>query len=997
MIAKILKLFAGSHYKKFYKKARPIVQKINELEKQYQSLSDEQLKAKTLEFKKRYADGESLDSILPEAFATVKNAARRLCGKKITVCGHEIEWQMVHYDVQLIGGMALHKNMIAEMATGEGKTLVATLPLYLNAITGKGCHLVTVNEYLAKRDSEWMGYLYNFLGLSVSWIYNMQDMEEKAKAYQADITYGTASEFGFDYLRDNGMASSVQTQVQRGHYFCIVDEVDSILIDEARTPLIISGPVQDDREPPYNKLKPLIEKVVRLQTHLCNKLIGEVQAAFKENPDVDEATVIKMWQVKLGAPKNRILMQLMEDGALRKKLDKLDAEMAADFRKNERFKFKEELYYVIDEKQHTSDLTELGRNAIHPENPDAFVLPDLPTIFMEIDADKSMTPQQKQEAKLREEDKFIALSEDIHCISQLLRAYSIYERDVEYVVQDGKVHIVDPNTGRIMYGRRWSEGLHQAVEAKEGVKIEKETKTYATITIQNYFRLYEKLAGMTGTAETEAQEFHDIYGLNVMAIPTNKPCMRKDSNDIIYKTRREKYNAAIDEIEAAHRRGQPILVGTASVEASELLSRMLKRKNVPHTVLNAKHHQQEAEIIAHAGEKGAVTIATNMAGRGTDIKLGEGVEELGGLYVLGTERHEARRIDRQLRGRCARQGDRGYSKFMISLEDDLMRKFGNSTMAKILNKTFQEGAPLDHPLLNRSIETAQKTVENQNYSIRKRLLQYDDVLNKQREIIYGIRNSVLNEESSRNTVFDLINDELDERIASLALNEETESDTELQTLCSWVTSRFPIAILPEQLKGKTPEKMRETIFAEIQAVYKIREDVEDPEALKAIEKFVLLRALDKNWQDHLTEMEDLRRSIGLRGYGQRDPLNEYKSEAYKYFDSLMGKIRNDVCLGIFRSASSLEVLQTMIARVQQKVHAHGNQIEAAADKPAAVAPEPKKKEIKLPKIETHIELPKIGRNDMVTISKNGQTQTIKFKKAEHLIREEGWLLKEWHK
>lgn len=997
MIAKILKLFAGSHYKKFYKKARPIVQKINELEKQYQSLSDEQLKAKTLEFKKRYADGESLDSILPEAFATVKNAARRLCGKKITVCGHEIEWQMVHYDVQLIGGMALHKNMIAEMATGEGKTLVATLPLYLNAITGKGCHLVTVNEYLAKRDSEWMGYLYNFLGLSVSWIYNMQDMEEKAKAYQADITYGTASEFGFDYLRDNGMASSVQTQVQRGHYFCIVDEVDSILIDEARTPLIISGPVQDDREPPYNKLKPLIEKVVRLQTHLCNKLIGEVQAAFKENPDVDEATVIKMWQVKLGAPKNRILMQLMEDGALRKKLDKLDAEMAADFRKNERFKFKEELYYVIDEKQHTSDLTELGRNAIHPENPDAFVLPDLPTIFMEIDADKSMTPQQKQEAKLREEDKFIALSEDIHCISQLLRAYSIYERDVEYVVQDGKVHIVDPNTGRIMYGRRWSEGLHQAVEAKEGVKIEKETKTYATITIQNYFRLYEKLAGMTGTAETEAQEFHDIYGLNVMAIPTNKPCMRKDSNDIIYKTRREKYNAAIDEIEAAHRRGQPILVGTASVEASELLSRMLKRKNVPHTVLNAKHHQQEAEIIAHAGEKGAVTIATNMAGRGTDIKLGEGVEELGGLYVLGTERHEARRIDRQLRGRCARQGDRGYSKFMISLEDDLMRKFGNSTMAKILNKTFQEGAPLDHPLLNRSIETAQKTVENQNYSIRKRLLQYDDVLNKQREIIYGIRNSVLNEESSRNTVFDLINDELDERIASLALNEETESDTELQTLCSWVTSRFPIAILPEQLKGKTPEKMRETIFAEIQAVYKIREDVEDPEALKAIEKFVLLRALDKNWQDHLTEMEDLRRSIGLRGYGQRDPLNEYKSEAYKYFDSLMGKIRNDVCLGIFRSASSLEVLQTMIARVQQKVHAHGNQIEAAADKPATVAPEPEKKEIKLPKIETHIELPKIGRNDMVTISKNGQTQTIKFKKAEHLIREEGWLLKEWHK
>ncbi len=990
MIAKILKLFAGSHYKKFYKKARPIVAKINELETQYQSLTDDQLKAKTDEFKARIAKGETLESILPEAFAVVKNAARRLCGKKIIVCGHEIEWQMVHYDVQLIGGIALHQNMIAEMATGEGKTLVATLPLYLNALTGKGCHLVTVNEYLARRDSEWMGYLYNFLGISVSWIYNMQDMAEKAQAYKADITYGTASEFGFDYLRDNGMASSAETQVQRPHYYCIVDEVDSILIDEARTPLIISGPVQEEREAPYNQLKPLIEKVVKLQNHFCNRLINEVKDAA-DLGKVDENIIIKMWQVKLGAPKNRILRQLMENGDLRKKLDKLDMEMAADFRKVERFKYKEELYYVIDEKQHTSDLTERGRTAVHPENPDAFVLPDLPTIFMEIDADQNLSPQQKQQKKMAAEDEFIRLSEDIHCISQLLRAYSIYEKDIEYVVQDGKVHIVDPNTGRIMYGRRWSEGLHQAVEAKEGVQIEKETKTYATITIQNYFRLYEKLAGMTGTAETEAQEFHDIYGLNVMAIPTNKPCQRVDKNDVIYKTRREKFNAAIAEIEVAHSRGQPVLVGTASVEASEVLSRMLKRKNIGHTVLNAKHHEQEAEIVAQAGQKGAVTIATNMAGRGTDIKLGEGVNELGGLYVLGTERHESRRIDRQLRGRCARQGDNGLSKFLVSLEDDLLRIFGSGPLARILNNTFQEGAPLDHPLLNRSIERAQKTVENQNYSMRKRLLQFDDVLNKQREIIYGLRNECMHSETPRKLVFDFIIDELDERIANITPSGGFPEEKDLQELCSWVTSRIPIAIIPEQLTGKQPEEMRDVIMHELGEVYKIREEVENPEALTAIERFVVLHSLDKNWQDHLTEMEDLRRSIGLRGYGQKDPLNEYKSEAFKYFEVLIGKIRNDVLVGLFRSASSLEVLQSMLEKLQSKTSLSSPESEKQ-NLVEQVQPQKKPEpELKIPKIE----LPKIGRNDTVTISKGGEVQELKFKKAERLIKEEGWTLVKW--
>ena len=991
MIQQIFKLFAGSHYKRFYKKARPIVAKINALEQSYQSLTDEQLKAKTEEFKERYKKGESLDSLLPEAFAVVKNASRRLCGTKVVVCEHEIEWNMIHYDVQLIGGIALHKNMIAEMATGEGKTLVSTLPLYLNALTGNNCHLVTVNEYLAKRDSQWMGYLFKFLGLTVDWIYNMQPTEEKQAAYKADITYGTASEFGFDYLRDNGMASSKESLVQNGHYYCIVDEVDSILIDEARTPLIISGPVQEEREPPFMRLKPMIEKVVRAQHKLCNSLAQDVKTAVDEGKPLDEELVLKLWQVKIGMPKNRILRQLMESGEIRKKLDKFDMEMASDFRKEDRFRFKEELFYAIDEKQQQSDLTEKGRNTVCPEDPDAFVLPDLPTEFVEIDSKEDLTPQQRQELKLKAEDRFIALSEDIHAISQLLKAYSLYEKDVEYVVQDGKVHIVDQNTGRIMYGRRWSEGLHQAVEAKEGVRIEAETKTYATITIQNYFRLYKKLAGMTGTAETEAQEFHDIYALDVMAIPTNKPCRRVDFNDLIYKTRREKFNAAIKEIQAAYSRGQPVLVGTASVEASELLSRMLRRVNIPHNVLNAKNHEKEAEIVARAGEKYSVTIATNMAGRGTDIRLGEGVEELGGLYVLGTERHESRRVDRQLRGRCARQGDRGCSKFLLSLEDDLVRKFANASLvSRILDKTFQDGDVLEHPLLNRSIEKAQKTVEGQNYSIRKRLLKYDDVLNKQREIIYGIRNDILASDTPRSVVMDLIHDEIDSHLDGIVASGRVETE-KLPEFAGWLTSRFPIPVTAETLKDKSPDEVRKIISDEIDAVYKIREEVEDPEALKMIERYVVLRALDRNWQDHLTEMEELRRSVGLRGYGQKDPLNEYKSEAFNYFESLIGKIRNDVCIGIFRSASSIEVLQSMIERLQNKMRLSSPASERQNQQPAAHANQGARKEIRLPSVT--VEIPKIGRNEMVTITRGGVEQTMKFKKAEPLIRDEGWTLK----
>ncbi|MDR1590994.1 MAG: preprotein translocase subunit SecA, partial [Puniceicoccales bacterium] len=772
MIGKFLKLFSGRHYKKFLRKCQPKVKAIYSYEVEYKKLEESQLCEKTMEFMGRYQRGESLDSLLPEAFSLVKEGARRLFGRTIEVCGHEIEWNMIHYDVQLIGGIALHENRIAEMATGEGKTLVATLPLYLNALTGRNCQLATVNDYLARRDSEWMGYLYNLLGLSVGCIQSGMDSEERHEQYSCNITYGTSSEFGFDYLRDNGLASSLEEQVQKDHYFCIVDEIDSILIDEARTPLIISGPSFEESEAPYLEIKALVEKVVVLQQAMCNKLIDEARDLLGTDSQNEDAYK-KLWKVKQGMPKNRQFMRLLENGAYAKKLDKFDLEIGADINREMRTELKEELYFTIDEKGHQVDLSEIGRTALYPKDPDAFVLPDLPAIYSEIDGNYGMNPEEKLSKKQAAEAIFIEKSEKIHCLHQLLRAYSLYNRDEEYVIQDGKVIIVDENTGRAMPGRRWSEGLHQAVEAKEGVKVEKESKTYATITIQNYFRMYEKLAGMTGTAETEAQEFYDIYKLNVMAIPTNRPCCRIDHNDVIYKTRREKYAAVLETIKEAHQKQQPVLVGTASVEASELLSRMLRLEKIQHTVLNAKFHEKEAEIVANAGQLGAVTISTNMAGRGTDIRLDEGVAELGGLFVIGTERHESRRVDRQLRGRCARQGDPGVSRFFISLEDNLMRLFaGSGPMAAILDRNFQEGDVLEHPLLNRSIESAQKKVEAYNYSVRRRLLQYDDVLNKQREIIYNMRNQVLAAENIRALLFSLIEDEITAQLSACLLTKK---------------------------------------------------------------------------------------------------------------------------------------------------------------------------------------------------------------------------------
>jgi len=1022
MLSFILKRFAGRHYKKFLETCRPIVVRINELEKSYQALTDDQLRAKTDEFRERLKNGETLDQILPEAFAAAKNGARRLVGRKIMVCEHELTWDMVHFDVQLIGGMALHQGKIAEMATGEGKTLVATLPLYLNSLTGRNTQLVTVNDYLARRDSEWMGHLYNFLGVSVGCIQQQMAPNLRREMYGRNITYGTASEFGFDYLRDNGMATRKEDQVQRDHWFCIVDEVDSILIDEARTPLIISGPAPIEREQPFTRLKPGVESLVNDQARLCNKLAAEARAAL-EKPDLDPedrtAALRKLYQVKTGNPKNKQLLRLMETPEWRKLLDKMDTEVNSDLNKDEGYRLKEDLYYVIDERQHQADLTEIGRTRLRPDNPDAFMLPDLATEFSELDKDTAQAPEDREARKLASQQRYADVSEEIHSISQLLRAYSLYERDVEYVVTpapDSKVLIVDENTGRVMPGRRWSDGLHQAVEAKEGVAIERETRTYATITIQNYFRMYEKLAGMTGTAETEATEFNDIYRLSVQVIPTNQPCIRHDRNDSIFKTRRDKYAAVVREIEAANKRGQPVLVGTTSVESSEVLSRMLKRTGVIHTVLNAKFHQQEAEIVSRAGLRGAVTIATNMAGRGTDIKLGEGVrfkvahrpeaeaggkgggryiltepatgetKELaadseaaaalqlkpasvvtGGLFVIGTERHESRRVDRQLRGRCSRQGDPGLTKFFLSLEDDLMRLFLQGNLAsRLMEGSMKDGEELEHPWLNRSIESAQKKVEQQNYSIRKRLLQYDDVLNQQREVIYGIRNGAIHADRPKDIIFEQVEEEIATRLDAAGFEAKGRSDqAAIDSVTGWINAHFPISLRGEELAGGETTALTALVIERVKKAYALKESAEEPEALGALERYVVINAIDHHWQEHLTEMEELRKAIGLRSYGQKDPLVEYKSEAYTYFEELMRNVRLQICTGLFRSASNLESFENMLSILAHSVRTQGPEDASATAvaAPVAAAAAVAEPEIQLPKVTIRRETPKVGRND----------------------------------
>jgi preprotein translocase subunit SecA len=974
MINWILKKIVGSKNQRDIKRMRPSVERINQLEEQFRTLTDDQLREKTAAWKEQLGKIEDpeerqrmLDEILPEAFAVVKNGARRLVGRTLDVCGHPVEWNMVHFDVQLIGGMVLHKGKIAEMATGEGKTLVATLPLYLNALAGRGAHLVTVNDYLALRDSEWMGALYRFLGLTVGCIQHDQPPDVRRAQYACDITYGTNSEFGFDYLRDNGMAQSKAAQVQRGYHFAIVDEVDSILIDEARTPLIISGPATVSTHQ-YDQFKPLVEQLVRKQTLLCNRLMTEADELFAAGKS-DEAGRL-LFKVKLGQPRNKGLLRMMEDAEKRRALDKAELSFYSDAQKQELFNLKEELFFTMDERAHESDLSEIGREFLNPNEPDAFVLPDLMTAFADIDNRKDLDDAGKAAEKAKLQAMCDKQSERIHNISQLLRAYCLYEKDVQYVVEENKVIIVDEFTGRKMSGRRWSDGLHQAVEAKEGVQIDRETQTLATITIQNYFRLYRKLGGMTGTAETEANEFHDIYKLDVNVIPTNRPVLRNDQNDRIYKTRREKFNAVIQEVRAAHGKGQPVLVGTVSVEASETLSRLLRREGIPHSVLNARYHLQEADIVARAGQLGTVTIATNMAGRGTDIKLGPGVTELGGLYVLGTERHESRRIDRQLRGRCARQGDPGTTRFYVSFEDDLMRNFGAADrMTKIMERFgMQEGEELEHSWLNRSVETAQKRVEQRNYLARRRTLEFDDVMNKQREVVYGLRNEAIEMENPRQLVYEIMDEAVPVKVSGFLEGDDEEPN--YAGLIHWINVTFPLGLTAERAEfdKKTPQEASDFLIQQIKTSYELKCSHEEPMAVTVMERYILLNAIDRLWQEHLYAMDALREAVGLRVHAQKDPLIEYKNEAYEMFVELMGNIKNEVLNNLFRSTSNLMAFEKFLASLP--AHLMGQNDPMAPRPPAALqsqptpatrAPEPASD----PKIGITLrkEAPRAGRND----------------------------------
>lgn len=942
----LLKKIIGTKNERDLKKIRPFVARINAIETEYQSLSDEQLKAKTAEFRQRLADGATLDDLLPEAFAAVKNACRRLVGQPIQVTGTELTWDMVPFDTQLIGGIVLHQGLIAEMATGEGKTLVATMPVYLNALPGKGVHVVTVNDYLARRDSEWMGAVYTYLGLTVGCIQNSMPPDERRRHYENDITYGTNSEFGFDYLRDN-MAMRPDDMVQREYHYAVVDEIDSILIDEARTPLIISGPAPHTPQQ-YTEFKPRVERLVRQQKELCNRLIKEAKA-FLEADEIEEAQLL-LYQVSQGMPRNPQLLELMEEPAKRRLVEKINDSMLTDMRKEEARALREELFFVIDEKGHDANLTEKGSLSLSPEDPDAYMVPDLVSALAELDGKTEMSADDKVKKRQELQQVFTDKSERIHAIDQLIRAYCVYEKDVQYVVQDNQVVIVDENTGRLMAGRRWSDGLHQAVEAKEGVKIERETQTLATITIQNYFRMYEKLSGMTGTAETEADEFHQIYKLDVVVIPTNRPVRRMDNNDQIYKTLREKYNAVIEEIKDCHLRKQPVLVGTISVETSELISRMLRRENIPHNVLNAKNHQREAEIVTRAGQLGGVTIATNMAGRGTDIKLGEGVvylprevitsqialgdkyegkalrehlkEKPCGLHVIGTERHESRRIDRQLRGRCARQGDPGSSRFYISLEDDLMRLFGSDRISGIMEKLgIEEGEVLEHPWLNRSIERAQRRVEQQNFSIRKRTLEYDDVMNTQREIIYGFRSEVLRAEDPREHLLDVAEEVISGKAAEAVAGGNDDAFAEFVL---WANTAFPLGLKSEEVEAfrAHEDALTTEVLDRVKEAYELKVQSEHPDGLKMLERMIVIQAVDTHWQEYLRGMDALRQGVGLRAYGQRDPLVEYKHEAFEMFSQLMDRIKGDVANRMFRFATSMTSYENFLRALPRTAAVH---------------------------------------------------------------------------
>ena len=1112
----ILKTFIGDKTKKDLKNINPLVTEIKSFENQLQVLSNDELRAKTGYFKKQIAiargpfdekivtlleevkatpdldekekiyqqvdeeneaarivSEEILNQILPEAFAVVKETARRfkenenlevsasandreianlkpyvklkgdhaIWENSWDAAGKPITWDMVHYDVQLIGGIVLHQGKIAEMQTGEGKTLVATLPVYLNALTGKGVHLVTVNDYLAKRDSAWMAPLFEFHGLSVDCIdHHQPNSPERKKAYQADITYGTNNEFGFDYLRDN-MAHTATDLVQRKHNYAIVDEVDSVLIDDARTPLIISGPTPEGDRHEFDALKSKVATLVSLQRTLLTSVLAEAKAKIKTGDD--EEGGILLLRVFRGLPKNKALIKFLSEEGIKQLLQKTENKYMQD-NNREMHKIDEALFFVIDEKNNQIDLTEKGIEELSDGNEDKnfFVLPEIGGEIAKIESQK-LDPKKEANEKESLFKEFDVKSERIHSMNQLLKAYTLFEKDVEYVLMENKVKIVDEQTGRIMEGRRYSDGLHQAIEAKENVKIEAATQTYATITLQNYFRMYEKLSGMTGTAITEAGEFWEIYELDVIEIPTNRPIERKDEDDLIYKTKREKYNAVIEKVTELSQAGRPILIGTTSVEISELLSKMLNIRKVKHNVLNAKMHKKEADIVAEAGNPGVVTIATNMAGRGTDIKLSQKVKDAGGLAIIGTERHDSRRVDRQLRGRSGRQGDPGSSQFYVSLEDNLMRLFGSERVAKVMDRMgLEDGEVIQHSMMTKSIERAQKKVEENNFGIRKRLLEYDDVMSAQREVIYKRRKHALEGSRLKLDVLNMLYDTCEEivlqnkevkdfknfefeiisnfSITSPLTSDQFEELSEVDIIQKLykellehyeekkiqnAQQAFPVIKDVYEKPGNSFERIVVPFTDGVKSLNVVTnlEEAYESKGEKLIEDFernITLALIDDAWKVHLRKMDELKQSVQLAVHEQKDPLLIYKFEAFELFKSMLNKLNKEVLSflikGSLPSQNPSTIQEARRPRSREKLNISKDEVlntEEMAQRSRQVGAGASQQQRQT--IETIIrEQPKIGRNEKVTIKNitTGETKTIKFKQAEPLIKNGGWVI-----
>lgn len=924
-----LKRFFGTAQERTLARFRKIVVEVNAWEEKFQQLSDEQIRQKTEEFKKRYQAGETLDQLLPEAYAVVKNVCRRLCGTDVHVSGYDQKWDMIPYDVQILGAIAMHKGYISEMQTGEGKTLTATLPLYLNALSGEPVHLVTVNDYLVQRDAQWVGSILRWLGLKTGSLTNDTPQHIRKALYACDVLYGTASEFGFDYLRDNSMASSKQEQVQRGYFFAIIDEIDSVLIDEARTPLIISGPTPKSMQM-YAELKDGAALLVKMQRDLAGRIATEAKKSLdpymqseqlpKEKKELEaiREACRRLWLVSKGMPHNKVLRRVKENPDLRTEIDKWDTYFHSDQNKQEKLDTLSELFMVVDEKGNEFELTDKGINTwaeLTEGSASDFVMLDLGHEYAKVDADLSLDEEQKLAAKLQLNEEDAQRKERAHNLRQLLRAHLLMEKDVDYIVDGGKIVIIDENTGRPQPGRRFSDGLHQAIEAKEGVEIQRETQTYATITLQNYFRMYSKLAGMTGTAITEAAEFKEIYKLDVLQIPSYKPTQRQDFNDEIYMTEREKYNAILKEVKEIHEKGRPILIGTESVEISEKLSRILRQNKIEHTVLNARHHAQEAEIVSQAGHHAAVTVSTNMAGRGTDIKLKDDVARLGGLHVIGTTRHQSRRIDRQLRGRSARLGDPGSSKFFISFEDELMRLFASPRLNALIQRFRPpEGEPISANILNRSIETAQKRVEGRNYTIRKYTLEYDDVMNKQRQEIYSFRNELLQTDDLLPLARNLIQQVCTQLTSEYFQSRSHEGKWNPEDFRQNLITLFPVSFeegyfdddhsTAEEIEQRASEKIIEAFehkFAsEVAKAEHANPNIDSNLLGQNAIRGVMASKIDQLWQEHLLTMDYLRSEVSLRTVGQKDPLLEFKHEAFRLFHELTSRLYIETARNLFK-------------------------------------------------------------------------------------------------